>query len=831
MPIEIKKPAAPQIFWKAQKLRFPKLPGLFGQPVLTREKGRALAGFLAMEAGAAALGILLAQSRFAGGVFASAAPLAIALAAAGGVRWLGMELLGITLGSLLFLPWPACVTAAAMAAIAGIANLAMRKYGLRGPLPVAAAAFSASLASGALTLLAQPSPGIMPWIFALCGAVLAGCCAYFLLLAQQGWRGEQRRHIGGKSRAALLLCGGMLLASLGGFSAGLFRPGHILGVLFVLAAAYCWKEAGGAIAGICTGAAMVMAEGGPAVAVAYALGGLLAGVFRGTWPAAQGHKDAPLTVPVAGGFALACVFFVALQGPLQRDPAPTVVFALEALGAILVFICIPAKLWARLRRALAAPEVLLPAEAEAQIRLSQAAGALRKVGEYVEEVAGGLEKLQAPLEQSVFTLAEEAVCGQCPEHAYCHGEHGPQMQAFYRQALKLLRWGGEFSREALADARRDVGILQPCRSPEALRESLARGYDIYAAHESRGQAEAQLRRAAAAQFGAVSEIMEEVAGQLARQKAFESEAAEAALRVLEDHGFRARSVSCVRGEENAARLTAAVCPEKEHSTGEAIALALGRATGIAFGPPEAEPLYGEEADGMASGIPAGMTLLTFAQCPRYRLETGAVQMSSSGSDYCGDYFDCFNDGRGREILVISDGMGTGGRAAVDSALATEIFSTLARCGLSFEGAVKIANQALLLKSCEETLATLDAAGINLYTGEAELCKAGGAASFLRRRGRAARVELSALPAGILRSIRPALHRTSLEAGDILVLVSDGMLCGPDVWLCEALEGWEEGSMQALAGHLAGLAVQMRAQEGDNQREDDLTVICGRMARA
>jgi stage II sporulation protein E len=349
-----------------------------------------------------------------------------------------------------------------------------------------------------------------------------------------------------------------------------------------------------------------------------------------------------------------------------------------------------------------------------------------------------------------------------------------------------------------------------------------RGYDIYAARESRGQVEAQLRRAAAAQFGAVSELMEEVAAQLARQKAFEAEAAEAALRVLEDHGFRARSVCCVRGEENAAQLTAAVRPERDHSTGEALALALGRATGIDFGLPETEPLNGAE----------GMALLTFAQRPRYRLETGAVQMSSSSSDYCGDSFDCFNDGRGREILVISDGMGTGGRAAVDSALATEIFSCLARGGLGFPQAMRIANQALLLKSCEESLATLDAAGVNLYTGEAEFCKAGGAVSFLRRRGRAARVELSALPAGILRSIRPAGHRTALEDGDILVLVSDGMLCGPDAWLCEALEAWKDGSMQALAEHLAGLAVQMRSgMEGaEARREDDLTVICGKTVR-
>ncbi|MCL2300242.1 MAG: serine/threonine-protein phosphatase, partial [Firmicutes bacterium] len=111
---------------------------------------------------------------------------------------------------------------------------------------------------------------------------------------------------------------------------------------------------------------------------------------------------------------------------------------------------------------------------------------------------------------------------------------------------------------------------------------------------------------------------------------------------------------------------------------------------------------------------------------------------------------------------------------------------------------------------------------NLYTGEVEFCKAGGAPSYLRRRGKATCVELSALPAGILREIRPARQRAMLEAGDILVLVSDGVLCGAEDWLCAELERWEGTAMQALAEHLASVAVQNRQ---GSEREDDLTVIC------
>jgi len=375
------------------------------------------------------------------------------------------------------------------------------------------------------------------------------------------------------------------------------------------------------------------------------------------------------------------------------------------------------------------------------------------------------------------------------------------------------------SMEDLELARRECGITQPCRHGEALCRALQRAYDIHCAKKAGNHAETQLRRTATEQFDSLSLLLEEVGAGLARQKAFDAQTAESAMRVLEDHGFRPSGVVCAHGEEKAALLYARVLPEADHSSREELTSAIGRATGISFEPPSHTPAADSE------------TLLTFCQRPLYALKTGAVQMSSSRSDYCGDYFDCFNDNNGREILIISDGMGTGGRAAVDSALATEIFSCLIRTGLSFEGAVRIANQALLLKSSEESLATLDAAGINLYTGEVEFCKAGGAASFLRRRGAASKVELSALPAGILRSIRPARFHAMLEPGDILVLVSDGMLGGAQDagWIGAALEAFEGDDMQELAELLAGQAVRLRQQaRGQDMREDDLTVICGKL---
>jgi len=798
---------------------------LWSQPLARWDavRVRQAAVFLAQQAGAALLGLLLARSDFAGGAFAAAAPFAIALAAAAHVKYLGMAILGMAAGCLLLLDWPGNITAMAACAIAGLGNLGLRRLGARRSVAVPLNAFGCALASAVVALLAEPPAALIPWIFAICGAVLAGCAGWFIVAAQGVRRQGGQLCVGRRECAALLLCGGMLLAALGGFSLGMFRPANVLGVLFVLAAAYCWREPGGAVAGVCAGAALVLAGGDASLTAVFAFGGLLAGAFslHRTRQEEPGLSNAMLTMPVAGGFALVCVFFVMLFGTAQHDPSSAVVFAIESIVAIMAFVLVPAKLWNRLRAKLAAPgeELSSGGDGEAGLRLSRASGALREVGEFVGEVAQGLEKIQTPLEPRIHAAAETALCKGCVEYPYCYDDHAVESRKFYQQAVKRLKQGSALQPEEFAALRRDCGLTLPCRHLEQFRGVLLRSFDMYAAQQRNADANAHLRKAAAAQFDAVSELIDEVGSQLTRQRAFETEAAQSAVQVLEDHGYKTKTVSCVRGAENTARLTACVVPEREHSSRRELTRALRRATGIAFDLPE-----------QTSMPEQGVALLTFSQQPMYRLRTGAVQMSSSGSGYCGDYFDCFNDGQGREVMIVSDGMGTGGRAAVDSALATEIFSSLARGGLSFTGAMRIANQALLLKSCEESLATIDVAGVNLYTGQVEFCKAGGAVSFTRQRGRAMRLEMSALPAGILRSIKPAVHHTVLEAGDIVVLVSDGMISGQESWLCEVLEDWDNDDMQALAEELAGRAVQLRQAGESDSREDDLTVVCGMLGR-
>lgn len=64
--------------------------------------------------------------------------------------------------------------------------------------------------------------------------------------------------------------------------------------------------------------------------------------------------------------------------------------------------------------------------------------------------------------------------------------------------------------------------------------------------------------------------------------------------------------------------------------------------------------------------------LTFGEKPRFCFEIGSDQRPASDDGDCGDCCDCVGLEDGRNVIILSDGMGTGRRAAVDSAMATDL---------------------------------------------------------------------------------------------------------------------------------------------------------------
>ena len=171
-------------------------------------------------------------------------------------------------------------------------------------------------------------------------------------------------------------------------------------------------------------------------------------------------------------------------------------------------------------------------------------------------------------------------------------------------------------------------------------------------------------------------------------------------------------------------------------------------------------------------------------------------------------------------MILSDGMGTGGRAAVDGAMACGLMSRLVKAGFGYDCSLKFLNSSMLFKSTDESLATVDVASIDLFTGQTELYKAGAAPTIIRRSGRTGKAESTSLPAGILRDIGFDKAVLKCKVGDIVVMMSDGAVSEGLDWIREEIECWTDGSAQSLAERLCECAKRRRT----DAHEDDITVL-------
>ena len=210
-----------------------------------------------------------------------------------------------------------------------------------------------------------------------------------------------------------------------------------------------------------------------------------------------------------------------------------------------------------------------------------------------------------------------------------------------------------------------------------------------------------------------------------------------------------------------------------------------------------------------------------------KIDFGASQSSANNNTLCGDAYKFFIDQKGHFVMILSDGMGTGGRAAVDGAMASGLMARLLKAGFGFNCSLKILNSSMLFKSTDESLATVDIASIDLYTGMTELYKAGAAPTIVRRSGKTGKAESSSLPAGILREIGFDKAAIKCRIGDIVVLLSDGAVSEGTDWIRTEIEAWREGSAQDLADHLCLCAKRRRSEK----RQDDITVMCAILDRA
>ncbi len=206
------------------------------------------------------------------------------------------------------------------------------------------------------------------------------------------------------------------------------------------------------------------------------------------------------------------------------------------------------------------------------------------------------------------------------------------------------------------------------------------------------------------------------------------------------------------------------------------------------------------------------------ESPAYKAEIcGAARSAGRAADN-GDTSAVFDDGTGVCYAVLSDGMGTGQKAAFESRMVVTMFRKLVGSGVSCLSAVKMINSIMLTKSPEETFATFDAVRIDLDTCRVTVIKSGAAATLIRRRGSVMRISSQTFPVGIYEESDTFSQEHELEPGDVLIMCSDGVNENEYKYIKELL--LQDGDLQNTVDEICRKSKVFNP----SAREDDVTVI-------
>lgn len=165
----------------------------------------------------------------------------------------------------------------------------------------------------------------------------------------------------------------------------------------------------------------------------------------------------------------------------------------------------------------------------------------------------------------------------------------------------------------------------------------------------------------------------------------------------------------------------------------------------------------------------------FLQKPKIMCSYGVAKMVQTGQEISGDSFRAGRCDGCKFVMALSDGMGSGPQASRESDMVVDMFFRFVESGFSTQVALRLMNAAMIFGADAERFSTLDACLVDEYTGIVDIYKVGAHVSFVKRKDSVEVVGAESLPMGATVAVDTVPHRSYLEEGDFLVMVTDGVL--------------------------------------------------------
>ncbi len=577
-----------------------------------------------------------------------------------------------------------------------------------------------------------------------------------------------------------------------------FSPLETVVYFIVLFFTYKYGVGQGTITGAVCGFALFLRGANVADIGMYTMMGIIAAIFR-----------------EMGRFPTAMIYMMmaAVMGVVNKDMELTIPEISALVSAVIAFLLIPSNLIYRADAAggtgrqeqLAAQNLKKIAKA----RMKIFSESFLKLSRTLDTIAEQQTKLKQHEVDQIFEDISEKLCKNCDQCSNCWEHNFAQTYQAANLMFEKAQEKGVLSVEDIP-----MEFLSDCISAEDFIAETNRGFEIAKLNRIWHHRISESREVIAEQLKEVSTVIQEITGDIYETSQGARSEEERVVRALKAEHIHVKDITIFeRGDNRKEVYLTAACQGGRCVTAKEAAAILSEVLDNKMKVSEASK----------SVIAKDYDSFTFMTDTKFKVLTGVSRaMKESVS---GDNFSLLKLESGEFMIAISDGMGTGVEAAQESETVMSLLEQMIEAGFRAETAIKLINSSLVLKADQQIFSTVDLNLINLFSGMCEFIKIGAAATFIKRENWVETITSTTLPIGMFGNVDYDTVTKKLYEGDIIIMVTDGVLdCieveDKEAYMEQLIMGIKSNNVQEIANRI----LEATLSKSNYVPRDDMTVI-------
>ncbi|WP_432667500.1 stage II sporulation protein E [Wukongibacter baidiensis] len=584
-----------------------------------------------------------------------------------------------------------------------------------------------------------------------------------------------------------------------------FSLKNIIGMLLTLFFAYNGGASIGAAVGVTIGVITSMTiTGAPIIIGIYAFSGLLAGIF----------KDMGKTASALGMILGNSILTFYVNGSTE-----TIIQLEEILISFAIFIVTPKALSGYMAKIINSKINTIEMDRLYSERIKKFTNKqLREYATAFSELAVTYSKISEKEKiienNEVTNLINDianSICANCSMKRSCWDNYFYSTYNGIMDAITTLDTQGKLHKNNFPSY-----LKKKCLKEDKLLEKINSTYEIYKVGYKWSKKLFEMRQLVSEQFNGVAQIIDELSNEITTKVEFKKDVEDALYVAFDKEKIFVDNITVLENEKGKFQIDIEKknCFNRRICENQII--------------PLVSSIIGKEIVKKNNDcLVDGGCVIQLIEAQRYRVNTGIAKVSKDNNAVSGDNYSFQSLKDNKYMIALSDGMGSGEKAAKESIATITLLEQLMEAGFGKDIVINTINSVLMSKSLDEAFSTIDLSIIDLYTAKVEFIKIGAVSSFVKRRnGDVEIIESSSLPAGIINEIFLDSKILKLGDGDFVITMSDGILdadknfLNNSNWVVELLRESDSRNPQTIADEILDKAIEKRQDKID----DDMTVL-------